>query len=87
MHVIFRELSSSFILVWVLKNHVERCVLTDHVELWVLTDHVELHVCVLTDHVELCVLTNHAKLHLLIEAILRLDVSCCQNIHVSFHHL
>lgn len=76
MHVIFRELSSSFILVWVLKNHVERCVLTDHVEL-----------CVLTNHVEICVLTDHAKLHLLIEAILRLDVSCCQNIHVSFHHL
>lgn len=76
MHVIFRELSSSFILVWVLTNHAELCVLMDHVELWVLTDHVEL-----------CVLTNHAKLHLLIEAILRLDVSCCQNIHVSLHYL
>lgn len=76
MHVIFRELSSSFILVWVLTNHVELCVLMDHVELWVLTDHLELYI-----------LTDHAKLHLLIEAILRLDVSCCQNIHVSFHHL
>lgn len=85
MHVIFRELSSSFILVWVLTNHAELCVLMDHVELWVLTDHVEL--CVLMDHLELYILTDHAKLHLLIEAVLRLDVSCCQNIHVSFHHL
>lgn len=34
-----------------------------------------------------CVLTDHAELHLLIEPVLGLDVGCCQNIHVSLHHL